>query len=123
MHQTEAKHFVLEKLDSRSVLLVQDWAMKYMQSRYREAQSAWFAKRGLPWHITVPITKSEDTLHVESQTTAHVFQSCPQDSATVASMMRDCLVSFKKEILELERAYLKQDNACCYHSGNSVVSA
>ena len=123
VHQTEAKHSVLEKLDSRSVLLVQDWAMKHMPRRYREAQSDWFAKRGLPWHITVAITKSEDTLHFESQTIVHVFQSCPQDSATVASIMRDCLVSLKKEIPELERAYFKQDNAGCYHSGSSVVSA
>ena len=37
--------------------------------------------------------------------------------------MRDCLVSLKKEIPELERAYFKQDNAGCYHSGNSVISA
>ena len=123
VHQTEAKHSVLEKLDSRSVLLVQDWAMKYMPRIYREAQSDWFAKRGLPWHITVAITKSEDTLHFESQTIVHVFQSCPQDSATVASIMRDCLVSLKKEIPELERTYFKQDNAGCYHSGSSVVSA
>ena len=28
VHQAEAKHSVLAKLDSRSVLLVQDWAMK-----------------------------------------------------------------------------------------------
>ena len=123
VHQTQAKHSVLEKLDSRSVLLVQDWAMKYMPRRYREAQSDWFAKRGLPWYITVAITKSEDTLQFESQTIVHIFQSCPQDSATVASTMRDSLVSLKKEIPELERAYFKQDNAGCYHSGNSVVSA
>ena len=48
VHQAEAKHSVLAKLDSRSVLLVQDWAMKYMPRKYREAQSDWFAKRGLP---------------------------------------------------------------------------
>ena len=123
VHETEAKHSVLEKLDSRSVLLVRDWAMKYMPRRYREAQSDWLAKRGLPWHITVAITKSEDTLPFESQTIVHVFQSCIQDSATVASIMRDCLISLKKEIPGLERAYFKQDNAGCYHSGNSMVSA
>ena len=44
VHQAEAKHSVLAKLDSRSVLLVQDWAMKYMPRKYREAQSDWFAK-------------------------------------------------------------------------------
>ena len=30
VHQAEAKHSVLAKLESRSVLLVQDWAVKYM---------------------------------------------------------------------------------------------
>ena len=58
VHQTEAKHSVLESLDHQSVLLVQDWAMKYMPRKYREAQSDWFAKRGLPWHITVAIRRS-----------------------------------------------------------------
>ena len=85
VHQAEAKHSVLAKLDSRSVLLVQDWAMKYMPRKYREAQSDWFAKRGLPWHISVAIRRSEDSEHFESQTLVYVFQSCAQDSVTVAS--------------------------------------
>ena len=105
VHQAEAKHSVLAKLDSRSVLLVQDWAMKYMPRKYREAQSDWFAKRG------------------ESQTPVHVFQSSVQDSVTVASIMLDCLTTLKKEIPELEMAYYKQDNTGCYHSGNSIISA
>ena len=50
VYQAEAKYSVLESLDHQSVLLVQDWAMKYMLRKYREAQSDWFAKRGLPWH-------------------------------------------------------------------------
>ena len=123
VHQAEAKHAVLDKLDSQSVLIVQDWAMKYLPRKFREAQSDWFAKRGLPWHITVAIRRAEDTGHFESQTIVHVFQSCSQDSATVASIMRDSLHSLKKDIPELERAYFKQDNAGCYHSANSVISA
>ena len=123
VHQAEAKHSVLAKLDNRSILLVQDWAMKYMPRKYREAQSDWFAKRGLPCHITVAIRRSEDTRHFESQTLVHVFQSCAQDSATVASIMLDCLIILKKENPELEMAYYKQDNAGCYHSGNSIISA
>ena len=34
VHQAGAKHSALAKLDSRSVLLVQDWAMKYMSRKY-----------------------------------------------------------------------------------------
>ena len=97
--------------------------MKFMPRKFREPQSYWFAKRGLPWHITVAIRKSEEGGQFESQTFVHVFQNCLQDSAVVVSIMQDCLVSLKKEMPELERAFYKQDNAGCYHSGYTIVSA
>ena len=105
------------------MFLVQDWAMKYMPRKFREPQSDWFAKGGLPWHITVAIRKSEESEHFESQTFVHVFQNCSQDSAAVLSLMQDCLASLKREMPELERAYYKQDNEGCYHSGYTIVSA
>jgi len=37
--------------------------------------------------------------------------------------MLDSLTTLKKEIPDLEMAYYKQDNADCYHSGNSIISA
>ena len=117
VHQDQAKCSVLAKMKSKcDVLLVQDWAMKFMPRKFREPQSDWFAKRGLPWHITVAIRKSEEGEQFESQTFVHVFQNCLQDSAVVVSIMQDCLVSLKKEMPELERAFYKQDNAGCYHS-------
>ena len=97
VHQAEAKHSVLESLDHQSVLLVQDWAMKYMPRKYREAQSDRFAKRGLPWHITVAIRRSWESGSCQSETFVHVFQSCSQDSAAVASRMRDCLSTLKRK--------------------------
>ena len=124
VHQDQAKCSVLAKMKSKcDVLLVQDWAMKFMPRKFREPQSDWFAKRGLPWHITVAIRKSEEGEQFESQTFVHVFQNCLQDSAVVVSIMQDCLASLKKEMPELERAYYKQDNAGCYHSGYTIVSA
>ena len=42
---------------------------------------------------------------------------------TVALIMLDCLTTLKKGIPELEMAYFKQDNAGCYHSANSIISA
>ena len=124
VQQDQAKCSVLANIKSKSdVFLVQDWAMKFMPRKFREPQSDWFAKRGLPWHITVAIRKSEESEHFESQTFVHVFQNCSQDSAAVVSIMQDCLASLKKEMPELERAYYKQDNAGCYHSGYTIVSA
>ena len=46
-NQECGKQAVLEKLDDSSVLIVMDWAMKFLQLRYREKQSDWFGKCGL----------------------------------------------------------------------------
>ena len=46
INQDEARLDVLKNLDTHSVLLVLDWAMKYLPRKYRESQSDWFGKRG-----------------------------------------------------------------------------
>lgn len=48
VNQDSARVELLEKLDEASVLLVQDWAMKYLPRKYRESQTDWFGKRGIP---------------------------------------------------------------------------
>jgi hypothetical protein len=55
VHQDAARKHVLDELDETSVFLVADWAMKWLPTRYREAQRDFFGKRGLPWHITYAI--------------------------------------------------------------------
>lgn len=50
INQDAARHQVLETLDKRSVILVADWAMKFLPRKFRESQSDWFGKRGIPWH-------------------------------------------------------------------------
>ena len=51
-NQDEAQIEVIDALDENSVLLVQDWAMKFLPRKFRESQSDWFEKRGMSWHIT-----------------------------------------------------------------------
>ena len=57
VNQDQAKAEVPGGLNHRSVLLVMDWAMKYtyLPRKFRESQCDWFAKRGIPWHITVAL--------------------------------------------------------------------
>ena len=47
INQDRARLEVLASLDSTGVLIVQDFAMKFMPVQYREAQSDFFGKRGL----------------------------------------------------------------------------
>ncbi len=44
VYQEQVKQHVLDDLDSSSVLIVADWAMKFLQRRYREKQSDWYRK-------------------------------------------------------------------------------
>lgn len=43
----EARLDIVNALDDTSILLVQDWAMKFLPQKFRESQTDWFAKRGI----------------------------------------------------------------------------
>ena len=122
VNQDEARINVIERLDENSVFLVQDWAMKFLPRKYRESQSDWFAKRGIPWHITVAVRRGSDQ-QLESMTFVHLFKACSQDSNTVLGIMADVLTKLKIGMPDLDSVYYRQDNAGCYHSAWTIVSA
>ena len=62
VHQDECRLQVIEKLSENTVLIVQDFAMKFLPAEYREAQSDFFGKRGISWHILVCTRKKNDKL-------------------------------------------------------------
>ena len=57
LNQDQARLDVIDELDESSVLLVQEWGMKFLPRKYRESQRDWFGKRGLSWHVTVATRK------------------------------------------------------------------
>ena len=89
INQDSARVDVLESLDESSVFVVQDWAMKYLPRKYRESQTDWFGKRGIPWHISVAFRKVSD--HLQMLTFAHIVQPCCQDSCAVLAVMADVI--------------------------------
>ena len=50
---------VLDNLEKQQALIIMDWAMKWLPKRYREAQTDWFGKKGLSWHVSACITRAE----------------------------------------------------------------
>lgn len=123
VNQDEARVDAVEELSKDSVLLVQDWAMKYLPRQYRESQTNWFAKRGIPWHITVVIRRAPASDVLETMTFVHIFPSCSQDSFTVLAIMGDVLKKLKKAMPNLENVFCRQDNAGCYHSASTIIGA
>ena len=122
VNQDQARVDLLENLDRRSVFLVQDWAMKYLPTKYRESQRDWFAKRGISWHITVTTRRGEDE-DFEIMTFVHILESCNQDYCAVIAIMADVIKQIKKAMPQLTTVFYRQDNASCYHNGPTIVSA
>ncbi len=115
INQDECRLDILQTLDTKSVLTVLDWAMKWVPKKYRESQSDWYGKKGISWHLAVAITKNQSG-QLEMLTFVHVFTSCTQDSYAVMPIIDDVVGQLKAERPELEEFFLRQDNAGCYHS-------
>lgn len=58
INQERAKREVLDNLTDEQVLIIADWAMKWIPRHYRETQSEWFRKKGISWHVAACITKA-----------------------------------------------------------------
>ena len=72
VHQDAAKTAAVDALSETDVLLIMDWAMKFLPASYRETQRDWYGKKGKPWHITVAITKADN----EEIEVSLMLQSC-----------------------------------------------
>ena len=55
-----AKTDVIQKLKTNQVLLVMDWAMKFLPASFRETQRDWFGKKGKSWHVCVAVSINEN---------------------------------------------------------------
>ena len=121
-NQERAKQDVLNQLDSSSKLLVMDWAMKFLQLRYREKQTDWYGKRGLSWHVTSVVSRDKVSGKISVSSYTHIFDQCTQDWYAVASIIKHLLLHLKQQDPQFEKAYLRSDKAGCYHN-NCLIAA
>ena len=119
--EEEAKQVALKAADNGSVLLIMDWAMKFLQLKFREKQANWFGKRGLSWHISTVITTNASNGSLELKSYAHLLDSCQQDWYAVCSIIENTLEAVKKENPQITRVTLRSDEAGCYHN-NSLIA-
>ena len=121
INQDQARLEILQNLGPQSALLVLDWAMKFLPRKFREAQSDWFGKRGISWHITVAMRRSEEG-NLQMVTFVHLFEKCSQVSSTVLAIIDDVFHQIKSIAPEVSTVFLRQDNAGCYHSAEMLLS-
>ncbi len=121
-NQENAKQCVLRELDNTSMLVVADWAMKFVQMRHREKQSDWYAKRGMSWHISSVVTRDGETDELQVVSYAHLLDSCAQDWYTVGSVFENLLENVKRDFPVIKRVYLRSDEAGCYHTSQLIAA-
>lgn len=117
--QEEAKHDAMNKLDEETCLVIIDWAMKFLPLKYRESMAEFFGKRGLSWHISAVVTKHETKYEVECF--VHIFNNCVQNNYAVAAILDHLFKTIKAEYPPITKAYLRSDNAGCYHNGPLIL--
>ena len=60
INQDRGRTELLEGLNSHQILIVIDWAMRFLPLLHREKQSDWFGQKGISWHVAVGFTKDLD---------------------------------------------------------------
>ena len=120
VRQDQSRLDVLKRLNENTVLVVNDWAMKFLPQLYRESQQDWFGKRGISWHISVVFRRVRGEL--QSQGFVHIIQQCNQDSTCIILIMQHVLKTLKAEHPEITTAFYRQDNAGCYHCANTILA-
>lgn len=118
VNQDRARSHVIENLSDGEVLIERDWAMKLLPMLYRESQSKWFAKRGMNWHITVGTYIINGVLH--SHTIVHIFDNANQDAVTSNAILKDSVLKLKEKNQNLTKAFIRSDNAGCFHSVEAI---
>ena len=124
-HQDQARQDALSHLHEKTVIVINDWAMKLLPMKFRETQSQWFAKRGMSWHFSAVIHQSghpdcqaegngEYTIH----TYVAVLDNCKQDWFSVSCIIKEVLVTVKETHPSVSSAILRSDNAGCYHNSS-----
>ena len=122
VNQEEAKQNALTQLDEETCLIIMDWAMNYLPQHYREQMSEFFGKRGRRRNISAVITRSQEEGKYEVECFVHLFNTCKQNIFAVMSVIEHLLSTIKVEYPSINKAFLRSDNAGCYHSGPSILS-
>ena len=121
-NQEIGKQTALQQLQHDGVLIVMDWAMKYMPQKFREKMTDFFGKRGISWHVSAVISRKDGLDDFDVQCYVHIFDHVTQDWFAVASILENVLQVIKENNQDICRVYLRSDNAGCYHNAYLISS-
>jgi len=121
VQQDKGKQFVMSQLDSKSGLLLSDWAMKVLPQSYREKMDDWFGKKGLSLHVDV-LFYMDNNQTLRKMTYFTAIDRCLQDMSSVLCVFEHVLDQIKQDLPNLTTLYTRSDNAGCYAGTAAIIS-
>ena len=102
--------------------------MKWLEKKYRQPQSDFYALRGLPWHLTHVVrlqprhssAKYSEKVF-ENRTSCHSFDSCIQNGVSVVSILQDVFMRLTQQHPQIDLVFARSDNAGCYHGTDTFL--
>lgn len=115
--QDLAKSLAFECMNENTIIWIKDWAQKILPTKYREAQSDYFAKKGLSAHVDVIFRKKND--QIEKFVFITLLESSDQGLVDTLCVTKHVLKRLKNDIPSVKMIIFRSDNASCY-SGNGA---
>ena len=81
-----------------------------------------YGKRGRSWHVSAVIRHLQAEGKYEVECFMHLLNTCNQNSFAVMSVIEHLLHTIKLEYPLINHAFLRSDNAGCYHNGPLLLS-
>ena len=81
-----------------------------------------FGKRSRSWHVSAVITRLQAKGRYEVECFVQLLNTCSQNSFVVMSVIEHLLKTIKLEYPSISKAFLRSDNAGCYHNGPLILS-
>ena len=76
----------------------------------------------MSWHVSSVVAKTGQAEEPMVVTFTHLFDTCVQDWFAIASILENLLFALKTENPSLSKAYIRSDEAGCYHNNLLMAS-
>jgi hypothetical protein len=112
--------------NGETIILLSDWAMKFLPLKYRETMSEWFGKRGMSLHIDVIFVTDQESNeellleNIKKVTYITIVEKTKQDMFSVLCVFDHLLAQVKMDFPDKKFLLHRSDNAGCY-SGTAVI--
>ena len=100
-----------------------DWGMKFSQRRFREKQCDWFAKRGMNSGTLAVLLQLMERGILSFPSTTTYSTVVHRIGSLCCLILENLLITVCSSNPKVKKAYLKSDEAGCYHNSQLIVAA